>query len=545
MRLSLALALLLAAVLGACTHRPPTAVPESASDHYRGALNNETPLVTLVREQHIAPLDPDGRTPLLEQAMAALGKSDVAGKWRGITYDLSKTNLLPRNWLVQTPLVWGQPAVAVGGNDDGAAAITDRVRRLIAGARQSVDITTLQPVPDGGFLQAIRDGLQTLARSGRAITVRILVGQYPPGDADLKKLLTGLAGVVQQPRSRLSLYLGAMRSCTGAGQCDSFSWNHAKILAVDGRVAMVGGHNMYDGDYLKADPVFDLSMQIEGPAALAASRFADSLWQFVCGNLGKGASVAVASLPAGRTAPGQDCKAALAPGKSLPGHGRVPVLAIGRLASGVTTDFANQSDLARDLMLGAARRSIRIVQQDIGFTMGRADTLYPESTLEKIADFLLLDRGDVYLVVSNLDAVGGAGDSYSNGVSLQALALKVFAVVQKRSQFDRDTVTDLLCRHFHLAPLRFGPDSQWQDGKPIANHAKFWMIDDRYFYIGSDNFYPVDLQEFGFIVDDRAAAARLLKDYWTPLWRWSSRAAVSGMDAPRCILRDPPPRQPH
>ena len=43
---------------------------------------------------------------------------------------------------------------------------------------------------------------------------------------------------------------------------------------------------------------------------------------------------------------------------------------------------------------------------------------------------------------------------------------------------------------------------------PIANHAKFWMVDGRVFYIGSDNMYPVNLQEYGYIVDDAKAAQR-------------------------------------
>ena len=66
------------------------------------------------------------------------------------------------------------------------------------------------------------------------------------------------------------------------------------------------------------------------------------------------------------------------------------------------------------------------------------------------------------------------------------------------------------------------------------------MVDDRLFYIGSDNVYPVNLQEFGYIVDDRRAAAEVLDAYWTPLWQWSRRAALSGEEAGRCIFREPP-----
>jgi hypothetical protein len=96
----------------------------------------------------------------------------------------------------------------------------------------------------------------------------------------------------------------------------------------------------------------------------------------------------------------------------------------------------------------------------------------------------------------------------------------------------------MLCSRVHLAPLRFGPDSTWPGGKTFANHSKFWMVDDRAFYIGSDNFYPVDLQEFGYIIDDHRAAADLLDAYWNPVWQWSQRAAVSGEGVEHCIFRD-------
>jgi hypothetical protein len=102
-----------------------------------------------------------------------------------------------------------------------------------------------------------------------------------------------------------------------------------------------------------------------------------------------------------------------------------------------------------------------------------------------------------------------------------------------------DPINALLCEHVHLAPFRFGPEAKWPNGAPIANHAKFWMVDDRTFYIGSDNLYPVNLQEFGYILDDGKAAAELLDTYWTPLWQWSQRAAVSGAGVDNCIFRQP------
>jgi hypothetical protein len=139
-------------------------------------------------------------------------------------------------------------------------------------------------------------------------------------------------------------------------------------------------------------------------------------------------------------------------------------------------------------------------------------------------------------VLSNPGAVGNSGSTYSNGVSLADFAHHLQEVARQRTGHAMD---DRLCRNLHLAPLRFGPDAAWPHARPIANHAKLWMVDERTFYIGSDNFYPINLQEFGYIVDDRTAAAQLVEAYWRPLWQWSSAAAVSGEGAPVCVFRQP------
>jgi len=158
-------------------------------------------------------------------------------------------------------------------------------------------------------------------------------------------------------------------------------------------------------------------------------------------------------------------------------------------------------------------------------------------TLRAWAEFMLAGRGDVFLVLSSAGAEGRSKFDYSNGVSLDAVAEKMLSVAQAHSALPQPALVDLLCRHFHLAPFRFGPDATWPGDRPIGNHGKFWMVDDRYFYLGSDNLYPVDLQEFGYILDDRAAAVELRRKYWDPLWRWSRASAISGDDAPGCALR--------
>jgi phosphatidylserine/phosphatidylglycerophosphate/cardiolipin synthase-like enzyme len=527
--------LLMGALLAACAGRlPGTAIPESLAERHFGAVNAGTPIAAIVRERNIRPLNPASLTPLLEQAVRELRKTDEGRQYAGITYSLTRGNALQSGWVVQTPALWGRPSSDLpAGHSDG---LPDRIHRLVRAARHTVDIAVLQPPPDGRFLEALRDAVTSLARSGRPVHIRVIVGHYPLTGVDPKVVLAGLArDLVHAPRPAVTLQVAAVRSCAGDEDCESYSWSHAKIITVDRQQALVGGHNMWSRDYLIDHPVHDLSMEVRGPAAADAVAFMDALWRFACQANDTRRDVAVVSLRAGGASPDTGCLPAPAPPRPAAAGG-VSVLSVGRLASGITPDFANQSDLARDLLLGAARRSIRIVQQDLAFTLGRVDPLWPESTLERLADFLLRDHGDLHIVLSNPGAVGNSGSSYSNGVSPEAVAIKIRQVARQRTPMPDAALDALLCRRLHLATLRFGPDDAWPDRKPFGSHVKFWMIDDRAFYIGSDNLYPVDLQEFGYIVDNRAAAEELLRTWWKPLWRWSRRAAISGSDAARCVF---------
>ena len=56
------------------------------------------------------------------------------------------------------------------------------------------------------------------------------------------------------------------------------------------------------------------------------------------------------------------------------------------------------------------------------------------------------------------------------------------------------------------------------DHHQIGNHAKFFMIDDCAYYIGSQNLYVADLSEWGLLVDDAGQTRNVIKEYWHPLW---------------------------
>ena len=578
-------------VVSCSGHLPNTALRRhEATAYYQ--VNDSTPLVALMRELHIEPPDLAAATPLLDQLQAELAKSDRSGRYNGVTYDLTRGNVLGNDWIVQTPDIWGRratelkvfpldckncepdvllPACSSDADCDGGTcgtiwpvarstvqrkvcfghsdALMVRLYDLIAGAKSSVDIDLLAPAPDTRFLGTLRAAFGTLARSGRPISVRILLGQYPTSMVDTKDFLAKVSMEMKDvPGAHVRISVAAMESCTSFDECDSFSWNHSKIVSVDGREALVGGHNLYSRDYLVGDPVHDLSMRISGPAATSASRFADVLWQYVCSNLNQAKAISLSSLATDQSLPEGSCPSSPQP-KTAPARGGIPIMAVGRLASGITKDFANHSDLARDLMLGAAKHTIRIVQQDLGFVFGRSDMLFPESNLERLVTFIMRGEGEVYIVLSNDGSTGPDGGNYYNGVSLMALARHLREMVQGRLEAKDphlryairtgpDPANALLCEHVHLAPFRFGPDAKWPDHATFAAHMKLWMIDDRAFYIGSDNMYPVNLQEYGYIVDDKKAAGELLDAYWKPLWQWSQKAAVSGPGVENCIFRE-------
>jgi len=366
--------------------------------------------------------------------------------------------------------------------------------------------------------------------------LRDVLAKCPVSLVDVLAFGRTLLSDIQQIRgSHLRVFVGSTRSCNGDEACPGLSWNHAKIVAVDGQRAIVGGHNLWSADYLGQAPVHDVSIELSGPAARDAHRFADALWGYVC-KQPESDKLNRAYRFAAHGGVKQDCLASIHLPSQRRAHRGVPVLAIGRLGKGLTDRFADQSLIARTLLLGAARHSIRMIQQDVAFAVKGMDPVWPDAALERVADLITQRGGDVYIVLSNIGAAGAVG-GYSHGVRLESVARRIMEVATQRSRLSHRALVEAMCEHLHLAPLRFGPDETWPENRPIAVHSKFWMIDDRAFYVGSDNLYPANLQEFGYVVEDANAVAHVRAQLWDRAWHWSQKAAISGSETPACVFK--------
>jgi phosphatidylserine/phosphatidylglycerophosphate/cardiolipin synthase-like enzyme len=74
-----------------------------------------------------------------------------------------------------------------------------------------------------------------------------------------------------------------------------------------------------------------------------------------------------------------------------------------------------------------------------------------------------------------------------------------------------------LTKNLQISRLHSSPDV------PAYNHSKIYIVDEKCFYIGSDNFYvsatDPGLQEFGYLIEDHAQTKSFINNYWANAWR--------------------------
>lgn len=425
-------------------------------------------------------------------------------------------------------------SMCVGHSD----ALMDEWYSLMIRATKQLDVTSLTP-PDGRFLAAVRNALTVLSAKPNPPRVRLLFGTFPvQGVVNTTTLIKDLTRDIPKS-SPIDISVGAYRSSDAPP-----SWNHSKTVAIDGQEAIVGGHNMWTKHYLSIDPVHDTSIHLRGSAAGDAHRFANILWDYTCHNM-TWVTWLTWSVWANEWKQGNISSNCPAP-YALPAAEGAPtgtVISVGRLGTGIQTD-GNQSDAAFTALIHAARSAVRMSLQDVGPVqiplLGIPTGSWPDAQIDALADALRRNV-DVYIVLSNLhSSTGGLSASeaqYANGWTLEQVGGHIKDYMASHDGYPRgDALTALVCSKLHIAPFRYGKDATWPDGVPFANHDKTIIVDEQAFYIGSQNFYPAGLQEFGFIVDDSRATAQYLARHWTNVWGNASPLAISGAGATSCRL---------
>ncbi|WP_234318331.1 phospholipase D-like domain-containing protein [Streptomyces sp. NRRL S-244] len=462
------------------------------------------------------------------------------------------------DWLLQTPGCWGDDKCTAR---PGTEQLLSKMTQNISQATRTVDISTLAPFPNGAFQDAIVAGLKSSAARGNKVKVRVLVGAAPVYHLNVlpSKYRDELVAKLGADARNVDLNVASMTTSKTA-----FSWNHSKLLVVDGQSVITGGINDWKDDYLEtAHPVADVDLALRGPAAASAGRYLDELWSWTCQNKSNIASVWFASSNGAACMPtmAKDTTPATPPARP----GDVPAVAVGGLGVGIKRndpssafrptlpsapdtkcvvglhdntnadrdyDTVNPEESALRTLISSAKAHIEISQQDVNATcppLPRYDIRVYDALAARMAAGV-----KVRIVVSdpaNRGAVGSGGYSQIKSLSEISDTLRDRLALLTG---DQGTAKATMCSNLQLATFRSSQSPTWADGHPYAQHHKVVSVDDSAFYIGSKNLYPAWLQDFGYVVESPAAAAQLNTGLLAPQWQYSRATATIDHERALC-----------
>jgi phosphatidylserine/phosphatidylglycerophosphate/cardiolipin synthase-like enzyme len=427
-------------------------------------------------------------------------------------------------------------------------------------------------------------GLRRAYRAGHRPTIRVLGGCAPPCGVAVD------SSPAQEYADQLSAAIGGNPTVVVAAQrftplgtppeAPSLSWNHSKTITVDGRVALVGGHNLWGSDYIQAypggpvtNPVHDVTVRVEGPVTIAVHRWVNALWRRACadarvtaGGAANGANVAFgpgarpvcpARIPPPRAprrggvdilgfgrfslmgvkAPGARGRRSGRPGDPAPCPTGLPYWTPGRESPDWTNDRSlfprydarNPAETGLRALIASARSSVFIAQQDLHGLCNPPQLGITPRFDRRLLDVIarrLLAGVDVRVVISTPGAAVSESEAYSNTTSLSqtsdAVLARTRAVAGNPARARR-----AVRNHFRLAAIKFSDSPVWPNApaqfNKIANHSKLGMVDNCAIWVGSHNLYPFWLAEYSLLIENRRAARTFKRDYADPLWRYSAR----------------------
>jgi len=436
---------------------------------------------------------------------------------------------------------WDSTADPEPGHSDW---LPKKMGEIMSRTQHWCDLASLTPGPpaptpdDGLWMDCIRSAIKTVnanavRRGGDPVIIRMIFGTMGPPvnvSATIKDLVSGID---ESDGCNIQLWVGTWRH--------RLSWNHAKIIAVDGKYLHQGGHNLWDGDYLRRNPLHDISMEAYGQCTHDAHLFMNEHWDFIrktqssfvgwiVDKLHDGiplplqSQVAVSEFPEDgktETFPPAYAKERV-PLEYETGQGCVPMITLGRYGS-----IVNNSQAADDAflaMMGAAKHAMRFVIQDIGPPtppgLQRVTVFpWPAAYLEAIGRAIL--RGvRVEMVLSNPGSIPGdlgwSDRSYGFGWTCADVAAEIIKTI--KDQLEDDQLRKTIQERLHLCYIRRGRKNTYSDGANIGLHSKFFILDDTCYYLGSQNLYQSNLAEWGILVDDAAQTTRVMNEYWHPIW---------------------------
>lgn len=450
----------------------------------------------------------------------------------------------------QTPAVcWDTKEDPSGGHSDW---LPDTMEEMIGNTERWCDVTSLGP-PDGKFLRAFQRGLKALAEKSagkeKPVVVRMMFGNIAGMPVNCTAVIKALTSELDPKSSNLHLWVGAWRK--------GLSWNHSKMIAVDGVRLHTGGHNLWDAHYLSNNPVHDLSIQFEGPVTRDGHRFANQQWGFVeskqktcTGSIVdmmpdylpvlKRTRVTVSEWPEGVAtvfppafskevllagAGGSDDAPAPAPRSA---ESDVPLISIGRQGSMIYK--SRPADDAILAMIDSSKTIIRMTLQDIGpvCVPGTKKSLpglkWPKTYLAALGK-AIYERGvDVEMVLSNPNSIPGGlkgtEANYGNGWDCVDVAAEIIKTIQKsHANVDDEKLRAMIAENLRICFLRHDSQRNYADGKSIGLHSKHFIVDDTCCYVGSQNLYMCDLAEWGVVIDSESEVTKIKHDYFDRVWK--------------------------
>jgi len=442
----------------------------------------------------------------------------------------------------QTPLnAWGDPRDPPNQHSDW---LPRKMFEIMSRTQSWCDVSSLGP-PDGTFLEHMKDAIATIndtavEKGGDPIIIRILFGNIIGMPVDCHRVIQDLVSDIDEEECNIKLWVGSWRR--------GVSWNHSKIIAVDGKHLHTGGHNMWDPHYLKNNPVHDLSMEAYGRCAHDGHLFLNKQWEFVEMMQSGLVGWVVDKLPDWLPTPLQnrvtvsefpEGVAAIFPpmydkskGFFHPvNRGRVPMITMGRY--GAILYRARPSDDAILAMINASKVCIRLALQDLGpvcfpgTKIALPSCVWPKAILEGLGR-AIYERGVVVeIALSNPGSIPGSlrptEALYGNGWECADVASEIIKVIRDMDEEEEEEEDDDMLRrafqeNLRLCYIRRGHMNKWGDGQTMGMHSKHFIIDDAAYYIGSQNLYTCDLAEWGVLVDDVAQTRKVMNEYWIPMW---------------------------